>query len=202
MDDSVVELCQMRCFVKLLGQNNCMVYYMSAIGILPMRQAIEGCFSLSSGVSAANLSLIRCSLVSLRGFSCHSFAFTRTFLLWGSCLSLAVWAACLAWSLSFCFLNLSLLCSAVSAARRALSLSFLHCRQSSCSYADLGAFLGLLLLAMFKISYGLQNAESIRAHKLDFTLTMSIFCPHRYWMCAMFWVKRVLTCIYGTTYDR
>ena len=77
--------------------------------------------SLSSGVSAPHSPvLFRCEV---------------------ACLSLTVWAACLAWSLSRRFFNLSLLCSAVSATRQALSILFLRRRQSSCSYADLRALL-------------------------------------------------------------
>ena len=45
---------------------------------------------------------------------------------------------------------------AVSAAHWALSLSFLHCHWSSCSCADLRAFLGLLWASMFKITCGLK----------------------------------------------
>ena len=54
------------------------------------------------------------------------------------------------------FLNLSLLCSAVSGARRALSLSFLRRRRFSCSCADLRALLGLLWASMFKTTCSLK----------------------------------------------
>ena len=81
--------------------------------------------------------------------SCRSFVFTGTFPVWPvACLSLAVWAVRLARSLSLRFLNCLLLCSTVSAARRALSLTFLRRRRSSCSCADLRALLGLLWVSM------------------------------------------------------
>ena len=76
-------------------------------------------------VSAASLSLIHCNVVSLSSevsfaiLSCSWVLFRCKV----TCLSLAVWVAHLVWSLSLSFLNLSLLCSVVSAARQALSLS-------------------------------------------------------------------------------
>ena len=59
-------------------------------------------------------------MFSPRGFQLPTFhayfVFTGTSLLWRdvACLSLSVWAACLTWSLSLHFLNLLLICSAVS----------------------------------------------------------------------------------------
>ena len=72
----------------------------------------------------------------------------------------------LARSHSLHFLNISLLCSTVSAARRALSLSFLSQRQSSCSYTDLRALLGLLWASMFThrsacACFGLKESQSL-----------------------------------------
>ena len=104
--------------------------------------------SLSSGVSAAILSRSRVLLC------CEV-----------TCLSLAVCAVHLARSFSLCFFNLSLLCSTVSAARRALSLSFLHRHQSSCSCADLRALLGSLWASMFThrwacACFGLKESRS------------------------------------------
>ena len=69
---------------------------------------------------------VRCNLVSLSsGFSAAVILRSRVpFRCRVACLSLAVWAARLARSLSLRFLSFSLLCSAICAGRRILSLSF------------------------------------------------------------------------------
>ena len=85
--------------------------------------------SLSSGVSTVNLPcwlvLVHCNLVSL--FSeVSAIILSCSFHCKLACLSLAVWTACLAQSLS--------LCSTVSAAHQASSLSLLHHLRSSTDF--------------------------------------------------------------------
>ena len=84
----------------------------------------------------------------LRGFSCHSFAFTGTFLLCGS-LSFSSSLSSTSGTIPLPPLSQSFtllfhcLCSMSS------SVSFLWRRQSSCSCTDLTALLGLLCSSMF-----------------------------------------------------
>ena len=85
----------------------------------------------------------------LRGLSCRFFAFTGTFSLQSS-LSFTSSLSSTPGTIPLRFLNRSFLCSAVSAARRTLSLSFLRRRRSSCSCADLRPLLELLRESMFK----------------------------------------------------
>ena len=97
-----------------------------------------------------------------------------------ACLSLTVWAACLAWSLSRRFFNFLFHCSAASAACRALSLLFLRHHRSSCSCADLTALLGLLHVS--KTADGKTLKKYVGLHRIKYGLySHNLLCP-----CVLF----------------
>ena len=130
-----------------------------------------------------------------RALSCRSFAFTGTFsqqssLSFTSSLSSTPGTIPLP-PFSQPFVPFG---SAVSAARRALSLSFLRRHRSSCSCADLRPLLELLWESMFKKVVSNLNDDELSGNLLRYSVRTSI----RRARC--FGLKES-TCIYGTTYD-